>query len=70
MSRYITKSSITIVWLMALAVVLWAASGTSSAVALLAIAVIGLAPLLVLGILARRPGQTTAESIRNVTAGR
>jgi hypothetical protein len=70
MSHHITKSSITTAWLIALAGILWIASGTSSSVALLAIAAIGLAPLLILMALARRPEQTTAESIRDVTAGR
>ena len=57
-------------WLMVLVVVASVAIQHVSTFGLLAIVVIGAAPLIVMFVLARRPAQTTTEAIRAVLTRR
>jgi hypothetical protein len=63
-------SSITAVWVVVVAAVLWFVYATASTAAVIGIAAIGVAPLIVLFFLARRPEPTTAEAISQAKSGR
>ena len=70
MTRYSTKTSISATWLLALTIALWAAAGRTSVLGWLALAFIGIMPILVLMWLSQEPAKTTAQIIRDVDAGR
>jgi len=57
-------------WLLTLVAALALLSASTPAVSLTAIAIVGLAPLVVLLAYARHPAPTTAEAIRAVVTGR
>jgi len=71
MSLSSAMSSIIAVWVVAVAAGLWFAyAAAASSAALIGIALIGVAPLIVVFFLARRPEPTTAEAISQAKSGR
>lgn len=69
MSQYISRSSFVAAWCFTLVAALWIVSARVSVVATLAMAIVGMAPAMVLFVLARRPEQTLAENLRAINAG-
>jgi len=65
----LTRSSLTVIWVMALAIALWLAAGTASIIAWCAFAIIGVTPPMVLLMRAPRPAPLTARAMANPGAG-
>jgi hypothetical protein len=70
MSFHITKASIGVTWMLALAAALGIAMGTASFVGWAAVVIIAVMPAVTMMVMANAPTRSMAEIIRDVEAGR
>jgi ABC-type cobalamin transport system permease subunit len=66
MFQYISRSSVVAAWCVMLVAAVWIASAKAPVAATAVMAIIGLVPVMVLIVFARRPEQTMAEVLRPV----